>query len=97
MRAASLEDLGIEFDEYGFMVDLERWNDVVAQVISDHMGVGKLTEDHWSVLRYAREHCLKNHQPIWMEHICRTLALGEECIHRLFRGPHRGVQDRRHA
>jgi hypothetical protein len=22
-----------------------------------------------------------------MEHICRTLALGEECIHRLFRGP----------
>ena len=87
MGAVSLEDLGIELDEYGFMVDPERWDEEVAQAISDHVGVGKLTEDHWSVLRYAREHCLKHHTPIWMEHLCRTLELGGECIHRLFRGP----------
>ena len=87
MNTPAIENTDIELDEYGFMKDPEKWNEDVARAIAKSLGIGELSKDHWSVIHYAREHCLKHHTLIWMEHTCHTLNLGHDCIRRLFRGP----------
>ncbi|RMD68445.1 MAG: sulfurtransferase TusE [Gammaproteobacteria bacterium] len=77
----------IAFDAYGFLTDPEAWNEEVAQAIAEKLGLGRLTEDHWNIIGYVREHYLKTgaiHPP---EEICHRFHLDKRCIWQLFKGP----------
>lgn len=49
----------IEVTETGFLVNLDDWNEQVAQVIADEEGI-TLTPEHWDVINYLRDEYINN-------------------------------------
>ena len=81
------EQPAVSFDEVGFMTDPNQWNEGVAADIAQRLGFDKLDEDHFTVLEYMRNRCLKNGSLCAMEVICHGVAMEKDCVRRLFGGP----------
>ena len=77
----------VELDEHGFVTDATIWNDTLARTLAKHVGLGELSDDHFRVLRYVREHNLKDRAVPPMEDVCHHLHLEKHCVRRLFKGP----------
>ncbi|MGB2787013.1 MAG: TusE/DsrC/DsvC family sulfur relay protein [Candidatus Saccharimonadaceae bacterium] len=45
----------VDVDAEGYMTDMGAWNGEIAKAISAEIGVGELSEKHWSVLNWLRE------------------------------------------
>ena len=84
---AATQPIDVAFDEYGFLVDPQDWSPGLAQAVALQLDVGELTDEHWAVIDYTREHHLKNHTLPWLEHVCHSAGLEDHCVRRLFRGP----------
>ncbi|MDY6992233.1 MAG: TusE/DsrC/DsvC family sulfur relay protein [Pseudomonadota bacterium] len=50
----------IETDDNGYLLNLEDWDESVAQVIATQEGIEALTPRHWDVINYLREEYLNN-------------------------------------
>ena len=46
-------------DDEGYLVDPEDWEDTVAGDLARAQGI-ELTDDHWFVIRFMREHYLEH-------------------------------------
>lgn len=49
----------IEADKNGYLVDIDEWNEDVAQVIAAQDGI-ELTDKHWDLVKYLREEFVEN-------------------------------------
>jgi TusE/DsrC/DsvC family sulfur relay protein len=77
-------DKSIDFDNDGFMVAPELWDDEVARAIAEEEGIDEMSEDHWKIVNFIRDY--------WKEHdlappvrlICQELGVGVRQIYKLF-------------
>lgn len=60
------------FDDEGYLVDPDDWNDALAQQIAQGLGV-ELTDDHWFVLRFMRDRYHENRVTVDARHVMRHL------------------------
>jgi tRNA 2-thiouridine synthesizing protein E len=74
------------FDDHGFLAKPDLWNRDLALRIAAQLGLRELTESHWLVIDYLREHYVEKSALPWEEHLCRELDLVRDCVHRLFGG-----------
>ena len=83
----------LEINEEGFLVDPQIWDKEVAQILaSAQEGLENLTEEHWSVINFIREHYEKNQLAPMVRSICRTTGLPLKRIYELFpSGPAKGA------
>jgi tRNA 2-thiouridine synthesizing protein E len=72
------------FDEDGFLLDPLQWDEDLAQDIAQADHIGGLTESHFRIIRYLREHYLQNQTLPVMRHVCRSLGLEAHSVHQLF-------------
>ena len=82
----------IEFDNDGFMRNPELWDKEIATAIASEEGIGDVSEKHWAIVHFIRDH--------WKEHdlappvrlICKDVGLSVRDIYKLFKsGPARGA------
>lgn len=82
----------IEFDKDGFMRNPELWDKEVATAIASEEGISDVSEKHWAIVNFIRDH--------WKEHdlappvrlICKDVGLSVREIYKLFKsGPARGA------
>ena len=54
MLAMRIDDREVEFDDFGFMLDFDEWDDEIANTLAaaDEL---ELTDDHWTVISFIRE------------------------------------------
>ncbi len=50
----------IETDANGYLLNLEDWNEEIANFIAEQEGVTELTERHWDVINYLRSEYINN-------------------------------------
>jgi tRNA 2-thiouridine synthesizing protein E len=51
-------------DEEGFFVDPSAWTEEMAPELAAHVGVDRLTEDHWTVIKFCRtDYAAKGESP----------------------------------
>lgn len=74
----------VQFDEDGLLVNPGDWSEAIATEIAQRDGIGKLTEEHWEVVRSLREHYAKFGVAPAMSHVCRSHGKGRQWIHDLF-------------
>ncbi len=74
-------------DAVEFLDDPRRWNRQVAAEIAGRLGIAELSEPHWAIADYLRDHYLSNGTVPWEGNVCRDLDLPDGCIHRFFGGP----------
>ena len=75
-RAATLALAMPTFDDEGYLVDPDDWNDALAQQIAQGLGV-ELTDDHWFVLRFMRDRYHENRVTVDARHVMRHIAREE--------------------
>lgn len=49
-----------EFDDEGYMDDPDDWAPEIAEVLAREEGIAELTEEHWTVIDYCRQHATEN-------------------------------------
>jgi TusE/DsrC/DsvC family sulfur relay protein len=75
---------GILFDEDGFFLDPETWNERAAELVAEQDGIGPLQSAHWAVINFVRDRYLRLGAIPPMRRICRSSALQRHQVKALF-------------
>ena len=87
-----IRDIDIQFDNDGFMVNPDLWNDEVACAIACEEGIDRMTEEHWKVVKFIRDYWKQNDLAPEVRLICKEFGLGVRQLFKLFTsGPARGA------
>jgi TusE/DsrC/DsvC family sulfur relay protein len=81
-------------DVRGFLIDPDQWDEYYAVFRAYDMKIpgGRLTDGHWQVIRFLREHYRKNREVPTVYETCRAMNLNIDELERLFPdGYHRGA------
>lgn len=77
-----------EFDMAGFLKNPTQWSEQLANEIASKDGLTELTQSHWNVIHWLREHFDRfGTAPPAFRHIAHINHLGPHGIEALFRTP----------
>jgi dissimilatory sulfite reductase related protein len=93
MSTMIYKDGNLEVNEEGFLLHPEQWDEELARFMAEHEEhLDQLSEDHWKVIRYIREHYVKNQAAPMVRAICKDTGVPLKRIYELFpSGPARGA------
>ena len=74
----------LELDEDGFLVDVKKWTEEVAQILAQDEVPTGLTENHWTVIGYVREYYLEHRSAPPIRMIARRTGFSLERLKELF-------------
>ena len=82
----------VDVDNDGFMVNPELWDEQVAAALATTEGITELSEDHWQLVNYIREHHAEFGVAPMVRKLCQDTGFKLKQIYTLFpSGPARGV------
>lgn len=85
-------DTTLELSEDGFLRQPELWDDTVARELATSVGVRELTDEHWKVVRYLRQHYLEFGLAPMIRKLCKQTGVTLKRIYELFpTGPAKGA------
>ncbi|MCP4571795.1 MAG: TusE/DsrC/DsvC family sulfur relay protein [bacterium] len=76
----------VELDDRGYLVEFDQWNDRVADALAAHDGIETLTEDHWHVIEFLREHQEEHGMAPMIRVLCKGVEMTLQRIYDLFPG-----------
>jgi len=92
MSILIIEEKEFEVDGDGFLQKPEMWNNEVAQLLAISDGTGELSEKHWAIINFIREHWLETNMAPMIRKICQTTNVRLKEIYELFpMGPAKGA------
>ncbi len=85
-------DKNVEFDNDGFMVDPQIWDEAIAAAIAGEEGIEAISEKHWAVVNFIRDYWKENDLAPPVRMICKEVGVSIREIYKLFTsGPARGA------
>ncbi|MBI3561206.1 MAG: TusE/DsrC/DsvC family sulfur relay protein [Gammaproteobacteria bacterium] len=85
MLATTLHSTAIPpLDEHGLLQDPQHWNQTVAVVLAERLGVGPLTNEHWQIIHALRAHYTRFGAAPAMIQVCRLHGKERHWVHNLF-------------
>jgi TusE/DsrC/DsvC family sulfur relay protein len=83
----------LELNEEGFLTDPGQWSNSVAESLAkSEEGLDHLSDEHWAVINFIREHFLQNNMAPMVRSICKSTGLPLKRIFELFpSGPAKGA------
>ena len=93
MPAIELAGKTYEMDEDGFLKELDKWDEEFAKAYAREEGInGPLTEEHWKVIHYLRDHYQRFGLAPMIRKLCKETGFDLKKIYQLFpSGPARGA------
>ena len=86
------KDVQLTVDDDGFMQETQLWDDHIALALASTEGLSDLTDDHWKVIRYIRDHYIKYEIAPMIRKLCKETGFSLKQIYELFpSGPARGA------
>ena len=73
----------LEFDEEGYMVDANAWNEDIAKALAEDEGI-ELTERHWVVINFARKVYAEEGDAPTLRRITKQTDVSMKEIYQLF-------------
>lgn len=81
-----------EVDNRGFLINPGIWDREVASLFAEAQGVAELTEQHWQVLAYIRQHFESEGKAPLIRSICNHCEISLRDLYTLFpKGPVHGA------
>ncbi|MDH4158187.1 MAG: TusE/DsrC/DsvC family sulfur relay protein [candidate division Zixibacteria bacterium] len=83
----------LELNEEGFLIDPRNWDQAVAEhLAASEEGLETLSDEHWAVINFIRDHYLQTNLAPMVRSICKTTGLQLRRIYELFpSGPAKGA------
>ena len=79
-------ELRIEVDDQGYLVDFTRWNEAVAAALAADEGIAELTDAHWTVIGFLRDHQEAKGAAPMIRVLCKGVGMTLQQIYDLFPG-----------
>ena len=76
----------IEVDEKGYLLNFDQWTDRVAAALAADEGIETLTDDHWLVIDFLREHQEQKGAAPMIRVLCAGVDMNLQKIYDLFPG-----------
>lgn len=77
-----------DFDEDGFLRNPDDWDEDLAVQLAINDGLEELTEQHWRVIGYLREHYLAHHTMPPMSYIEWLFGMHRDEVRQIFSSVH---------
>jgi dissimilatory sulfite reductase related protein len=85
-------DVKLTVDDDGFMQETRLWDDHIALALASTEGLSELSDDHWKVIHYIRDHYIKYEIAPMIRKLCKETGFSLKQIYELFpSGPARGA------
>lgn len=83
----------LELNEEGFLADPRQWDKEVAKYLAQSQeGLETLTDEHWAIIDFIRNHYVQTSLAPMVRSICKTTGLQLRRIYELFpSGPAKGA------
>ena len=83
----------LELNEEGFLTDPQQWDAEVARHLAKvEEGLDDLSDDHWAVINFIREHYSQTNLAPMVRSICKTTGVPLKRVYELFpSGPAKGA------
>ena len=93
MPTIPYKDRNLELNEEGFLLHPEEWDEDLARFLAlREEKLENLSEDHWNVIRFIRQHYLDNEAAPMVRTVCKGTGVPLKKIYDLFpSGPARGA------
>jgi len=92
MSAKEIAGQSVEFDEEGFMVDANVWNKDIATELAKGIGIGELTDRHWTVIEFCRSDYQDKGEAPTLRRITKAGGVPTKELYKLFpKGPAKKV------
>jgi len=87
-----IENVNVEFDADGFMVNPALWSEEIARALAGQEGIAEMSENHWKIVNFIRAYWKENDLAPPVRLICQELGVSIREIYKLFTaGPARGA------
>ena len=80
-------DKNIMIDDAGFLVNLEDWDEQLAQILANREGVGKLNDEHMEIVKFMRTYYKKYQAFLILNYVCKNIHQPKECVSEEFINP----------
>jgi tRNA 2-thiouridine synthesizing protein E len=92
VASITVQGAQIEVDEDGFIQEPTKWTESVAAVLAETEGVNVLTERHWQLINYLRDHYQKFGIAPMIRKMCKEVGMKLNEVYELFpTGPAKGA------
>jgi TusE/DsrC/DsvC family sulfur relay protein len=92
MAFFNVGDKELEIDDDGFIQEPEQWDDEVAAALASAEGVDRMSEDHWKLVRYVRDHFIEFGVAPMIRDLCKATGFKLARVYELFpSGPAKGA------
>ena len=92
MASITVQGAQIEVDEDGFIQEPTKWTADVAAVLAQTEGVSELSEKHWQLINYLRDHYQKFGIAPMIRKMCKEVGMKLNEVYELFpTGPAKGA------
>jgi tRNA 2-thiouridine synthesizing protein E len=82
----------VDRNEEGFMTDANEWTPEIAKVLAQQEGIDELTEAHWAVINFCREHATESGASPTLRQITSGTEVTTKELFKLFpKGPAKKV------
>ena len=92
MSVFEWNDVKIEIDEDGFMMEPKEWNERIALALASTEGLNELSEEHWKIVNYLRQYYLQFGIAPMIRKLCKETGFSLKQIYAMFpSGPAKGA------
>jgi dissimilatory sulfite reductase related protein len=86
------DNVKIEVDDDGFIINWDSWSETVAKALALSEGISEMTEKHWKVINYLREYYQQFGIAPMVRKLCKETGLTLTEIYDLYpSGPAKGA------
>jgi dissimilatory sulfite reductase related protein len=88
MAQKTLGGKTLEVDEQGYLKNVADWNEEVAKLLAQDVGIQTMVEGHWKVVNFMRERFIKNGDSPSMRTLGKESGVNTKELYQLFpKGP----------
>ena len=87
MNEIEFNGKSIKVDDAGFLIDLEDWDEQLAQILSEREGVGRLNDEHMEIIKFMRFYYNKFDAFPILNNVCKNIHQPKECVNEEFLNP----------
>ena len=88
MPAIEYAGTQVEVNDEGFLLQSDSWTREIAEAIAEEVGIGPLTEKHWTVIEFCRQDAAEQGQPPGLRRISKLSGINMKELYQLFpKGP----------
>jgi dissimilatory sulfite reductase related protein len=92
MAKITLAKKEIEIDDNGFIQEIEKWDEAVAQDLAKLEGITEMNADHWKVITFLRDYFIENRIAPPIRMLVKKTGCDLQYIYQLFpSGPIKGA------